>query len=168
MFTGKIKEVVGNYATEYFKLLIDKEGYEVLRSIIVSEDYSLQVLDRWNQPFLANISAGQRQIMSISFIIALAKAASSDNLLGLPLFMDTPFGRLSSTHRGNLISILASIAGQWILLATDTEFRKQEAAALQKSGNWSKFYYLKPDGKGNTIIEEKKTEEAIAMLKDRG
>jgi DNA sulfur modification protein DndD len=168
MFTGKIKEVVGNYATEYFKLLIDKEGYEVLRSIIVSEDYSLQVLDRWNQPFLANISAGQRQIMSISFIIALAKAASSDNLLGLPLFMDTPFGRLSSTHRENLINILASIAGQWILLATDTEFRKQEAAALQKSGNWSKFYYLKPDGKGNTIIEEKKTEEAIAMLKDRG
>jgi len=168
MFTKKIKEVVGQYATEYFKKLIDEEGYEVLRSIVVGDDYSLQVLDRWNQPFLANISAGQRQIMSISFIIALARAASNDSLLGLPLFMDTPFGRLSATHREKLIGILSTIAGQWILLATDTEFRKQEALALNNSGNWKKFFFLKSDGNGNTVITEKSVADAIAMLKDRG
>lgn len=168
MFTRTIKEMVGQYATDYFRRLIDKEGYEVLRSIVVGDDYSLQILDRWNQPFLANISAGQRQIMSISFIIALAKAASSDGLISLPLFMDTPFGRLSSTHRENLIGILATISGQWILLATDTEFRKQEADALQASGVWKNFFYLKPDGKGNTAIVERTVPEALAMLKERG
>ena len=168
MFVIKIKKIVGQYATEYFKKLIDKEGYEVLRSIVVGDDYSLQILDRWNQPFLANISAGQRQIMSISFIIALARAASSDSLLGLPLFMDTPFGRLSSNHRENLISTLSAIAGQWILLATDTEFRKQEAIALNNCGNWKKFYYLKADENGNTMILEKSVAEAIGMLKERG
>jgi len=103
-FTHEIKELIGKSATQLFRELLDKEGRENLRTIVVNDDYSLQVLDRYKKPFLANISAGQRQIMSISFIAALARTASRGENIEVPLFMDTPFGRLSYEHRQNLIN----------------------------------------------------------------
>jgi len=166
-FTNEIKEVIGKYASEAFNMLLDDDGKEMLKSVVVSEDYSLQVLDKWNRPFLANISAGQRQIMSIAFIIALAKAAANDGLLEIPLFMDTPFGRLSYVHRKNLINLLPRMASQWVLLATDTEFRQKEAKELKATGAWAKMYLLKQTVQGNTKIEKIDIDNAIALLKDR-
>lgn len=167
-FTDEIKSLVGREATGLFCELLDKEGRETLREIVVNDDYSLQVLDRWNRPFLANISAGQRQIMSISFIAALARVASQNALLEMPLFMDTPFGRLSYEHRQNLINKVPALASQWVLLATDTEFRKQEAALLKAGGRWGRFYALRPDQDGNTLIEERDVSQVQAMLRDEG
>jgi DNA sulfur modification protein DndD len=158
---------LGNSATELFAKLIDQEGGRVLQKIIVNSDYSLEILDKFGKRFLANISAGQRQIMSISFIAALAKAASNGNQINIPLFMDTPFGRLSYDHRKNLINEIPNLASQWILLATDTEFRREEAKILQGSGRWGKFYILQPNEEGNTIILEKELNSAISILQER-
>jgi len=148
--------------------LLDYEGRDNLRKLIVNEDYSLQVLDRWDKPFLANISAGQRQIMSISFIAALAQLASKDTLFEMPLFMDTPFGRLSKEHRLNLIKKVPELSSQWILLATDTEFRRQEAKQLKEGKKWGKFYILKSQEDGNTSIIEQNINNALTLLKDEG
>jgi len=166
-FTAEIKEVVGKYASEIFNKLLDENEKIVLKQIVVNEDYSLQVLDRWNKPFLADISAGQRQIMSIAFIMALAKVAANGGLLEIPLFMDTPFGRLSYYHRKNLINLLPQMASQWVLLATDTEFSLKEANELRNTGLWSKMYILNATDKGNTVIEERDIDSAILFLKDR-
>lgn len=165
-FTKEIKTLIGERATKLFRELLDSEGRENLRTVVVNDDYSLQVLDRWNRPFLANISAGQRQIMSISFIAALAQAASQDALLEMPLFMDTPFGRLSYEHRQNLISLVPGFSSQWILLATDTEFRKQEAKLLRAGGRWGKFFMLRAGDDGNTRIEERDVSTVQAILVD--
>jgi hypothetical protein len=54
---------LGIQATNIMKRLLDKEGMKNLKEIIVEDDYSLQMCDQWNGQFLANISAGQRQIM---------------------------------------------------------------------------------------------------------
>jgi len=104
--------------------------------------------------------------MSISFIAALAKAAAKDEILEMPLFMDTPFGRLSYEHRRNLITQIPNFSAQWILLATDTELRKQEANLLKSSRKWGKFYVLESKGAGVTQIEELDVDNAIAILKD--
>lgn len=165
-FTKEIKTLIGRKATDLFRELLDSEGSENLRTVVVNSDYSLQVLDRWNKPFLANISAGQRQIMSISFIAALAQAASNDTLLEMPLFMDTPFGRLSYEHRQNLIRRVPDFSSQWILLATDTEFRKQEARLLRTGERWGKFFMLRAGDDGNTRIEERDVDIAQALLRD--
>ena len=165
-FTREIKQLIGQSATQLFRELLDKEGRENLRTIVVNDDYSLQVLDRYKKPFLANISAGQRQIMSISFIAALARAASRGGQIEIPLFMDTPFGRLSFEHRQNLINHIPTFASQWILLATDTEFRRQEANLLKTSGKWGKFFILRPTHDGNTTIEEQDINSALAILRD--
>lgn len=165
-FTKEIKVLIGKKATSLFGELLDSEGRENLRTVVVNDDYSLQVLDRWNRPFLANISAGQRQIMSISFIAALAQAASRDSLLEMPLFMDTPFGRLSYEHRQNLIRRVPEFSSQWILLATDTEFRKQEAGLLRSGKKWGKFFILRAGKDGNTKIEARDVSTAQAILRD--
>lgn len=165
-FTLEIKDLIGESATQLFRELLDKEGRENLRTIVVNDDYSLQVLDRYKKPFLANISAGQRQIMSISFIAALARAAARGDKIEIPLFMDTPFGRLSYEHRQNLINQLPTFASQWILLATDTEFRRQEAQLLKNSGKWGKFYMLRSTNDGNTEIMEQDISSAMAVLRE--
>ncbi|MEI7590576.1 MAG: hypothetical protein WCJ49_04630, partial [Deltaproteobacteria bacterium] len=165
-FTDEIKSLIGKSATQLFRELIDEAGRENLRTIIVNDDYSLQVLDRYAKPFLANISAGQRQIMSISFIAALAKTAARGSKIEIPLFMDTPFGRLSLEHRQNLINLVPSFASQWILLATDTEFRRQEAKLLKNSGKWGKFFMLRSTKDGNTEILEQDIGSALAILSD--
>jgi len=165
-FTREIKDLIGKSATQLFRELLDKEGRENLRTVVVNDDYSLQVLDRYKKPFLANISAGQRQIMSISFIAALARTAAKRDKIEIPLFMDTPFGRLSYEHRQNLINQVPTFASQWILLATDTEFRRQEAQLLKNSGKWGKFFILRSTNDGNTTIMEQDISSALVVLRE--
>ena len=166
-FTKEIRQKIAEEANMYFSELLDKEGRETLRNIVVNDDYSLQIYDKWKKPFLADISAGQRQIMSISFIAALAKVASINSILEMPLFMDTPFGRLSSEHRKNLIIKIPSFCAQWILLATDTEFRKEEAKLLKDGARWGKFYWLNGAGAGISQIEERSIGDVLSMLSAR-
>lgn len=154
-FIVEIKENLENKATDIFKLLIDDEKLNTFKKIKVNQDYSLQIYDWNDNPFLANISKGQRQIMSLSFITALAYVAGGDDSLDMPLFMDTPFGRLSGQHRDNLLNEIPKLTPQWILLATDTELTKMEAEELKKTNRWGKIYKLNLIENGFTKIEEK-------------
>ena len=164
-FRVEIKKRLADRATALLGRLLDIEGRRNLRRIRVDDDYSLQILDRWEGQFLANISAGQRQIMSVSFVVALAEAAAAGKMLEMPLFMDTPFGRLSFEHRRNLISEIPQLCAQWILLSTDTELSEREGQLLVAGGKWGKFYLLKPSGDGGTAVEERPPAEAIAFFR---
>lgn len=165
-FTGEARDMISVRATKYFRELLDDEGKKTLRNVVVNSDYSIQVYDRWQKPFLANISTGQRQIMSIAFIAALASAVARTEVLEMPLFMDTPFGRLSHEHRRNLLQNVPKWCTQWILLATDTEFGRLEANILRSTENWSKFYVLKGSGAGTTKMEAIGVEQANGFLRD--
>lgn len=163
-FSDDIKKLIGENASNFFEQLIDSAGHKNLKNVIVNDDYSLQVFDKYGDAFLADISAGQRQVMSIAFILSLAKVASGERLFEMPLFMDTPFGRLSYEHRENLINILPENCSQWILLATDTEFRKQEASALLKTKKFKTFYRLSSDNDGNTSIKQIDVDNILTYL----
>ncbi|MFW6030853.1 MAG: hypothetical protein ACOCRO_11470 [Halanaerobiales bacterium] len=153
-FIKEVKINLENESTSILKVLIDEETRNTFKKIIVKDDYSLQILDWNNRPFLANISAGQRQVMSLAFITALAKIAGGNTSLEVPLFMDTPFGRLSGKHRDNLINEIPKLTPQWVLLATDTEFTNVEAEELRKSGKWGKVYELELVKDGHAEIKE--------------
>ena len=165
-FTGEARDMISSEATKFFQELLDEEGRKTLSDIVVDKDYSVQVFDRWQKPFLANISAGQRQIMSIAFIASLAKAASLSDILEMPWFMDTPFGRLSKEHRRNMIESVPNWCTQWILLATDTEFGRYESEILQATGSWSNFYILRGTGAGSTSIEKLNASQAKQLLRE--
>ena len=163
-FRSEVANQIGIQATTIMQKILDNESRRNLREIIVQEDYSLQIISRWEGQFLANISAGQRQIMSIAFITALARAAAGDEVLEMPLFMDTPFGRLSTEHRNNLIRIIPDLSSQWVLLATDTELRREEGQILLGEKRLGRFYRLVSQKDGTTKIVEQKLEDVPVLL----
>ena len=154
-FTKEIRIKLEDLASSALSNILDSAGQANMCKVRVKDDYSLEVLNKYGDPWLAEISAGQRQVLSIAFIAALAEAASNGKLLEMPLFMDTPFGRLSSKHRENLMRLVPRKSAQWILLATDTEFRNEEAQILEGTGSWGRLYFLQQGEDGNTTIEER-------------
>jgi len=151
-FTEDMKKQIGDQASKIMHHLLDKEGRYSLKRIVVKDDYSLQVNDHRDEPFLANISAGQRQIISLCFITALAQVANGTDRFEIPLFMDTPFGRLSFEHRNNLIRFVPQICQQWITMVTDTELTEKEWDVYQTSTCKCMFYKLNSHKDGTTEI----------------
>ncbi len=107
---------IENETTNIFKRLIRKK--EVFKKIELSDDYTLKVIDTFEDIEAKNsLSAGERQILSLSFILALAKVSNKE----APFVMDTPFGRLDKEHRENILQTMPSITKQLVFLATPTE-----------------------------------------------
>lgn len=153
-FTEDMKKQIGEQASRVMHHLLDKEGRYSLKRIIVKDDYSLQVNDHRDEPFLANISAGQRQIISLCFITALAQVANGTERFEIPLFMDTPFGRLSFEHRNNLIQFIPQICQQWITMVTDTELTEKEWDVYRNASCNCSFYKLNSQPDGTTRINK--------------
>lgn len=154
-FTKRVRDALEERATAIFRDLADVGTSVSLDHIIIKDDYSLDVMSKYGNHVLADISAGQRQIVSLAFISALISVASGEEgTFEVPLFMDTPFGRLSGEHRDSLICKIPEMASQWILLSTDTEFTTDEAQCLQRTGRWGKLYVLDAVEPGVTRIRQ--------------
>lgn len=166
-FTEDMKKQLSDLASSSMKRLLDEEGKWSLKHIVVKNDYSLQVHDHRDEPFLANISAGQRQIISLCFITALAQVATGKERFEIPLFMDTPFGRLSLEHRKNLISFIPQICQQWVTMVTDTELTEKEWGFFRNEVSNCAFYKLSPLADGTTNIESIPIDEALTSIQSR-
>ncbi len=124
----KIDEVHGTFAINK-RLEIEEETRRIFHSLAwkgdhfqdvrLTEDYQLEVIDRYGLPARPELSAGERQVLSLSFITAMAMVAQRE----APLIMDTPFGRLSSAHREAITYNLPMLAPQLVLFVTDEELR---------------------------------------------
>ena len=128
--------------TEYFQFLLRKSDF--VHSIkIDSETFALSLYDSTNNPIpRQRLSAGEKQMLAIAFLWGLASASGRK----LPVAIDTPLGRLDSSHRNNLISSYFPHAShQVILLSTDTEIGKREVEQLRKNEVISQEYLLKYD-----------------------
>ena len=82
--------------------------------------YQISVLHVGGQVVPAhNLSAGERQLLSVATLWALGKASERH----LPVVIDTPLSRLDSKHRGTLVGgYFPKASHQVILLSTDEEF----------------------------------------------
>ncbi len=110
---------------EIFKQLIWKDSH--FQDVQLGPDYNLEVIDRYGAPARPELSAGERQVLSLSFITAMSRISEEE----APLVMDTPFGRLSSQPRNNITEHLPDLADQLVLFVTDEELRDQARQNLE-------------------------------------
>ena len=101
-----------------FSKLLRKEA--LINSISISKkDFSLKLFGTNENEIDPNrLSAGERQLLAVSMLWGLARAAGRP----LPAIIDTPLGRLDSNHRINLIKHYYPFAShQVLILSTDEE-----------------------------------------------
>ena len=150
-YSDELRVKLSACATEIMKQIADKETLQAISRIEISDKFILDVLSPSNINILPQISSGQRQVVSISYICSLMQVAIG---LEMPLLMDTPFGRLSGAPRDACLQRLPNLLTQWILLTTDTEFTIDEANALKKSGAWHKIYEIESSAGVSKLVEK--------------
>jgi len=126
--------------TECFRYLLHKSDL-VHRVAIDTHTFSLSLYDFQGQPVPKHrLSAGEKQLLAIAFLWGLARVSGRN----LPVAIDTPLGRLDSSHRTNLVErYFPSASHQVILLSTDTEIGKTEVQQLRQQNAIAREYLLK-------------------------
>lgn len=106
------------HVLDALRILLRKE-HLVADVEIDAVTYQLSLLDQNGGEIPpVRLSAGERQMVAVSLLWGLAKAAGRP----LPVVIDTPLGRLDGTHRARFVeSYLPHASHQVIVLSTDTE-----------------------------------------------
>ena len=131
-----------NEVTECFRYLLHKSEL-VQRVTIDSTTFTLSLHDRAGKPLPKHrLSAGEKQLLAIALLWGLARVSGRQ----LPIAIDTPLGRLDSSHRTNLLErYFPAASEQVILLSTDTEVGESEIANLRAQGAITREYILEHD-----------------------
>jgi DNA sulfur modification protein DndD len=125
-FFENTREEIEKATKEVFSRLAWKNE-EHFKDVILDQSFRLEVIDRWGTPTRQELSAGERQILSLSFITALSRLSGEE----APLVMDTPFGRLSGNHLSAVAENLPQLTPQLILFVTDREWDEASRTNLE-------------------------------------
>lgn len=137
--------------TECFLYLLHKSDL-VHRVAIDTYTFSISLYDLSGQLVPKHrLSAGEKQLLAIAFLWGLARVSGRN----LPVAIDTPLGRLDSSHRNNLVErYFPTASHQVILLSTDTEVGKVEVERLREIEAIAHEYLLKYDSSQCQTITE--------------
>jgi DNA sulfur modification protein DndD len=162
-------EQTGKILTEY-KRALTKKRLEVLKlefvkifnklhrkkdlidSISIDYDtFDLKLFDKNNNLINKdNLSSGEKEIYAFSLLYALSKTSGQN----LPFIIDTPLGRLDSTHRENIINnFFPTASEQMVIFSTNTEIDRDYFNLLKKyvSKNYNLIFN---NNKRYTEVEE--------------
>lgn len=115
-----IRKTIEQKTQEYFLSLIWKKGE--FSKIGIDEDYNVSVVNRFGGECLGSLSAGERQVLALSFLAALREVSGFD----APIIIDTPLGRISKEPKENIAALLPKFlkGSQVTMLTTDEEYNK--------------------------------------------
>lgn len=104
----------------FFNMIWKKSSFKDVQIIDLGSKYKISVLSPEGAECLGDISAGERQVLALSFTAALYSVSG----YSVPVIIDTPFGRISGTTRDNIASSLPDYLSetQIIMTMTDTEY----------------------------------------------
>ena len=94
------------------------------------------------------LSAGERQLLAVAILWGLARLSGR----ALPSVIDTPLGRLDSTHRTNLVTSYFPMAShQVILLSTDEEISETYYSKIKASVGRSYLLTYNPETQSSSV-----------------
>lgn len=120
--------------------------------IKLRENYGLEVklyddIGRVTNP-ATDMSKGEQQL----YVSSLLSSILSESIHNLPVFIDTPLGRLDQEHRDNiLMKYYPQLSEQVVIFSTNTEIRKSDVHKIEE--HIATKYILKNQNK-KTIIEQ--------------
>lgn len=124
----EIREEAEDKVEEYFNQLIWKdEEYE----IVLEDDYTIRVLDEFGTDKIGSLSAGEKQVLALSFMSALTSISGFE----APIVIDTPLGRISGEPRNRIAENIPDYIGdtQLTFLMTDSEYTTKVESRLKDS-----------------------------------
>lgn len=113
---------IGQLIFESFRQLIRKQS--LIKEIFINPDTYVLELRGSDGKILSpeRLSAGERQLLAISILWGLARASARP----LPTAIDTPLGRLDSSHRNHIVErYFPYVSHQVLLFSTDEEISKR-------------------------------------------
>lgn len=135
---AEIRESTEENLDQYFNELIWKdEEYD----IVLNDDYSIEVLDPHGDNKIGSLSAGEKQVLALSFMAALTQISG----FNAPILIDTPLGRISSEPKRRIANNLPQYVEdtQITFLMTDEEYTDQVQAMVK--GTLANEYRLEFD-----------------------
>jgi len=121
---GKIQTLI----LDSFNKLISKDS--LIKDFIINvNDFGITLRDSGGRTISPErLSAGERQLLAVSMLWGLARASGR----ALPSVIDTPLGRLDSSHRKNIVEKYFPFAShQVFLLSTDEEVDREHYEKLK-------------------------------------
>ena len=129
------REMIRRHAARLEHLMLESFTQLLRKTSLVSglkidpDTFMIELTGGDGQPLPFNrLSAGERQLLATSLLWGLAKASGRP----LPTIIDTPLGRLDSSHRRHLLDRYFPVAShQVILLSTDEEITQANLQTIQ-------------------------------------
>lgn len=118
--------------SSFFQLIWkDKEEFSDVSIIEKNGKFHISVKSRFGDECLGDISSGEKQALALSFTAALYVVSGNN----VPIFIDTPMGRISGTTRDNMATFFPEYLpyAQLIILPTDTEYTPNVRQQLKPS-----------------------------------
>lgn len=107
-----------------------------------------------------SLSSGEKQI----YISCLIKAILNESIQILPIFIDTPLGRLDEEHRDNITrKYYPALSEQVVLFSTNSEITPKRYKDI--SENISKSYLLFNDGANTSLKTDTLIRQAMIRFK---
>ena len=142
LYTLKVEQLADAMADVYKKLA----HKNLVHRIDIDETGQTRVLSREGEEIPFDKSAGENQVFATALLAGLANISGID----APLVVDTPLGRLDSSHRANILKYWVSDKKrQVILLSQDKEIDRETYAALDP--NVGKTYLLQHSEIGSGV-----------------
>jgi DNA sulfur modification protein DndD len=140
-----------NLQTYFNQLIWKDEEY----TIELHEDYSVEVLDPFGDNKIGSLSAGETQVLALSFMAALTSISG----FNAPAIIDTPLGRISSTPKSLIAQNLPKYMEntQITFLMTDEEYTEEVQSKMQST--IAHEYLLVYDDSETRVVPHEKAQE---------
>lgn len=118
-------EVEKKTKEQFFNLIWKKKTYT---EVNIDESYNVSVLDQFGVQARGTLSAGETQVLALSFMAALNTVSGFD----APIIIDTPLGKLGKEPKLNIAQNLPGyLKGKQVtMLVTEEEYTKEVREAL--------------------------------------
>ena len=135
--------------SHFLGLIWKKNTYN---DVTIGEDYNVSVTHQSGGEALGTLSAGERQLLALSFVAALNSVSG----FNVPLVIDTPLARISREPRRSVASKLPKFleGTQVVLLVTEEEYTDDVRDALRPSTGkeWMISYHELKSGAEAEVI----------------